>query len=261
VNSGDAARVLTEKDDPVSSSPSSGTLEGRRRRNVGVAKAERRLTETLVALPTSLVSPGRGRRLLVVDELELGIGRPDVFIGVVSPAALAAWAHGRPRVTNWTEARVLSAMWRPAEGRFVGVSASHEQSIRKRLLRNGWKDEPSQLPLKDSLLVEAKVRDWRNGMVQLALARRLFRRTALLLPELVGPRVPRTLLDSYGVGLALQSGTGAIRWGRKPRRRAVPLAADLWLTELAARHWLRYGFDVNPSALPAPIRADDSLSS
>src|SRR5947209_460440 len=54
---------------------------------VGVAKAEARLTRVALAQPYALVRPGRGYGLMALDEVELGIGRPDVVMLSLSGAA------------------------------------------------------------------------------------------------------------------------------------------------------------------------------
>lgn len=204
---------------------------------VGVAKAELDLVARFMSSPRSLYAPGRGYQQLVLDEVELGFGRPDLVLLTVSPGRLTAWRNRGKRLGTWTQARVLGALLKPGEHVPPAVSRDHWLATKRVLESAGWLQlDFAETPIRESLLVEAKTRDWRSGLNQLLLRKPLFRETALLVPSPVARRVPRSFLKTYGLGLITQDGRGALSWRRHSRIAKPPLAADLWLTELAIRH-------------------------
>lgn len=215
---------------------------------VGVAKGEARLTRVVLSQPYALVRPGRGYGLMVLDEVELGVGRPDVVILSLSGAALRAWIDRGVRLRNWTEARVLAGAIDPRERVSAAVGYEHVRAIQRRLRLRGWDGRALRPAVREAYLLEAKVADWRSGLVQLTHRQQLFSHAALLVPTSVAPRVPRTLLRWQGLGLAVTDDAGAVRWSRRPTARRLSLAAQLWLTELAVEHLDRgHGYGARPS--------------
>lgn len=204
---------------------------------IGIAKAEARLTRVALSKPYELVRPGRGYGLIVLDEVELGVGRPDVVILSLSGAALRAWIDRGLRLQNWTEARVLAGTIDPRERVSAAVGYEHVRAIQRRLRFRGWDGRALRPAVREAYLLEAKVTDWRTGLVQLTHRQLLFSHAALLLPESVAPRVPRPLLRWHGLGLAVVDDDGEVRWSRRPVARRLSLAAQLWLTELAVEHF------------------------
>src|SRR6266540_6643957 len=91
---------------------------------VGIPKEESRLTEAITADARALLRPGSGRRLLLLEEVELGIGRPDALLLTVSPSALERRAQSSLRLANLTDAKVLGALTR-GDLTTSGVTLSH----------------------------------------------------------------------------------------------------------------------------------------
>lgn len=111
--------------------------------------------------------PGRGYGLIVLDEVELGVGRPDVVILSLSGAALRAWIDRGLRLQNWTEARVLAGAIDPRERVSAAVGHEHVRVIERRLRFRGWDGRALRPAVREAYLLEAKVTDWRTGLVQL----------------------------------------------------------------------------------------------
>lgn len=183
-----------------------------------------------------LVTPGVGRSLYVLTEVEIGIGRPDLLFLTASSAALAARRRRDLRLQNWVEARVLGS-WL-TNGTATGVSASHVSAVSRRLRERGWTVEEANSAhslVADSLVVEAKVSGWKGGLAQLARTRRLAHRSALLLPATGNHLVDRQRLERGRIGLILFDPDVGVSWRRRAPRRSVSPAARLWLTEQAVR--------------------------
>lgn len=204
---------------------------------VGVPKAEALLTRTLLRVPSDLLTPGRGRELFVLPEVELGVGRPDALLMAVSRNAVEARLRSGLRLRTLAEAEILGA-W--VDGRHSRHSISHVRATLARAARCGWISREGHLAarvglISDSLLIEAKVSDWRTGIHQLARARFGAHRATLAMPDAAGHRPPRRSLDKNGIGLLTVHSDGTVRWVRQSRVRPLSTAADLWLVELAVR--------------------------
>lgn len=216
------------------------------RPQVGSAKEEALLTQAVLADPYSLERPGRGYALRVLDEVEIGLGRPDIVLAVLSVTGLVAWRRRGLRLSNWTEAQVAAALVDKRSQPMLPMTADHARTVTRRLRERGWdhvEGRAVELPLRESVLLEAKVTDWRTGVVQLSRRARIFSRAALLMPERRAHRVPREFLVVHGLGLAVVADRP--RWIRVPPRRRPPLAARLWLTELLLEH-LEAGYPYGP---------------
>jgi len=203
---------------------------------IGVPKAERELTEAAVLDARLLLRPGSGRSLLVLSEVQLGIGRPDLLLLSVSRRALEARARAELRLANLTEARVLAAL---NNGGASGHSAGHVRTVGTRLQETGWirssgEVTPVRSTIGDSMLIEAKTGDWRTGLQQLTRNRWASHFSALLMPVESQRRVPRRSLRHNHLGLLVLNGRG-LRWQIKPPRSSLSWLADVWLTELAIR--------------------------
>lgn len=228
-----------------------GANRARVRTGVGVAKHELELTRAAAAQASYYFPPGRGRRLLVLSEVEVGTGRPDLVLVACSPHALQRRFREGLRLMTFTEARILSALLKQPrassqEGATHGVSMGHFRQIRNQLADRGWltpagSGEAKRQPIRKSLLIEAKVGNWQGGLLQLARNSQITNTAALLLPVAANDKVPRSLLERYAIGLLLLDEDGHVIWRRRGRSRQQSSAANLWLSELAIRH-LERGF-------------------
>lgn len=204
---------------------------------VGVPKAEAILMKSLLAASRDLLPPGRGRELFVLPEVELGVGRPDALLVAVSRSAINARRQRGLRIRTLAEAEILGAWFDDAPSRH---SKGHVRSTLARARASGWMQGSSRSRAKaglvaDSMLIEAKVSDWRTGINQLARARFSSHRAVLAMPEGSTHRPSRPALEKNRVGLAAVRGDGGITFVRQPKRRQLSTAADLWLVELVMR--------------------------
>ena len=172
----------------------------------------------------------------MLPEVDLGVGRPDILLLSASGKALKARARSGLRLTNLTEARILAAL---NNGAGSGHSLSHVRAVTARLQEAGWvrstgEVRPVRRMIGDSLLVEAKVSDWRTGIQQLTRVRWASHSSVLLMPIVSQQRVPRKTLRHNRLGLLVLDDRG-LRWQLKPPRRSLSWLADVWLTELAIR--------------------------
>lgn len=222
-----------ESSGPVSESAS---LVGKTTR-IGVPTHELSLIGATIRDARSLLAPGAGRQLVLLSEVEIGIGRPDVLLLAVSLRGVRARAQSGLRINNLTEARVLAALH---DGSLPGLSSSHARAVIRRLEGVGWiqqgvvRDVPQLV--NDSLLIEAKVRDWRGGLVQLARTRWASHRSALLLGSAPGASVPGAPFEQNGLGLLADSGQ-SLSWVKEAPGRPLSWMADVWLTELLIRQF------------------------
>ena len=203
---------------------------------VGVPRDEALLTAAAIEQAHVLLRPGPGRSLIILNEVELGSGRPDLLLLAASKRGLLARASTGLRLANLTEARVLAGLY---TGTPSGHSQGHVRAVTKRLQDLGWLADQTAVQVSPliatSLLVEAKVRDWRTGIGQLSKNRWAASSSALLVPAHVGRLVPRQVLRHNRLGLIALSGSGQVSWQIQLRRRPLPVLADLWLSELAIR--------------------------
>lgn len=215
-----------------------GVTTSASRRAVGQPVAETRLTAAALRQARALLPPGNGRILLALSEVELGLGRPDVLLMSASKAALSARARHGLRLANLTEAQVLAAL----QGEVTSQhSDSHVRAVGRRLAESGWlgasgRVRPIRRLVAQSLLIEAKVHDWRNGVQQLTRTRWVAARSALLVPAGKSHLVPRPMLRHNRLGLIVERYDGIVQWEVRTRPRQLAMLADLWLGELAIRH-------------------------
>lgn len=203
---------------------------------IGVPIAENRLTSAAIDAQDVLIRPGQGRSRYALQEVELGVGRPDLVIATAAPAALRSRAARGLRLDNLTEARVLAAAHTGGQS---GVSPSHERAVKARLRQGGWIDAHGRSTearpvVSEALIVEAKVKDWRVGIGQIVRNRWAYSSGALLLPAETQARVPRRTIRHNGVGLLLLE-NGQLRWQIRPKRKPLSWLASAWITELLLR--------------------------
>ena len=206
---------------------------------VGVPLHEVRLTNALEAGARDLFRPGVGRNAITVPEPDMPAGRPDLVAIAVSRRTVDFRRNRGLRLSTHSEARVLARAVHSE--RTTGLSEGSERDIRLRLQIRGWLRPngspavPVEARVGDSLIVEAKVSNWRRAVSQLARIRDAAHRSALALPtECVG-RVGRPFLRKNQLGLVTVDTGGRVAWRRSSPRREISLAADLWLVELAIR--------------------------
>ena len=204
--------------------------------DVGVPVAERALTEALDVFASRILPPGPGRSLVHMREVELGTGRPDAVLVVVSSAGLESRLQKGLRLPSLAHARVLDSM---RTGAPSGYSRRHSSQLTKSLQEIGWLTHRNQVRevtnlVARSLVVEAKISDWRRGIGQLAKARWACHDGALLMPMDKQHRVSRTALRHNRLGL-LVARSESVEWRIRPQRVELRRMADLWLTELAIR--------------------------
>lgn len=181
-----------------------------------------------------LPSDSGSSNVMVLHEVELGVGRPDVVVLRVDLAALALRRNARLRLNNLTEARALGAA---LEGNLEmsGVSLEHTNRVVRGLEEKGWLDPgPFSRVVQDSVLIEAKVAHWGLGIGQLARVRWAANHAALLVPGAMAGRVPTQMLRFNEIGLLTDEG-GSLVWRRLPPRRDLPMHLDAWLGELVLR--------------------------
>jgi len=210
---------------------------------IGVPRAEKALTEALIQEQSRLMRPGPGRSRVFIAEVGLGVGRPDALLISISLTGLIARKEVGLRLPNLSHARVLDSI---RAGRGSRYSKGHERLLTGELLELGWinrRGEINATPnlIHQSLLVEAKIADWRTGIRQLSRARWAAEHAALLLPREAQHRVPRATLKHNRIGL-LSETNGSIKWQIRPPRKTMPWFASIWLTELAIRAHEAGGF-------------------
>lgn len=203
---------------------------------VGVPLAERALTGALEDLAHSVLPPGPGRSLVHLREVELGTGRPDSILVVLSTAGLKARLRADLRLATLAQARVLESI---RNGTASGYSPSYVSHLKNLLLDKGWLKRNLQVTdvpnlIYRSLIVEAKISNWQTGICQLAKSRWASHSSALLMPTSTQRRVSRRSLSHNRLGLLVED-NGIINWRIKSPSRELRWMADLWLTELAIR--------------------------
>ena len=205
-------------------------------RAVGVPVAERVLTSDLYDLAPRLFAPGSGRSLIRLREVEIGTGRPDAIFLVISSAALEARRRADMRLPSIAHARVLESM---RTGCPSGYCQRHVKKLVKSLWDLGWltrrgRVRALQRTIARSLLVEAKISDWRRGILQLTRARWAGHQAALLMPLETHHRVSSVALDHNRLGLIVRNQCH-LDWRITSPTLQLGWMADMWLTELALR--------------------------
>lgn len=202
---------------------------------VGVSTHEAILTGAVLERPHEVMAAeAEGRALVVLEEVALGLGRPDLILMNVDLRVLALRAAAGLRLQNLTEARALGSLL-SAEPASSGVSVRHFQRLSHRLETRGWLDSRvASRIVSDSLLIEAKMTHWGKGVQQLARVRWASHSAALLVPEDTATNIPAAMLRFNGIGLLTKS-AGELRWRRPSPRSDLPFHIDAWLGELVTR--------------------------
>lgn len=225
---------------------------------VGEPRQELALTNALALSLPRLFRPRPGRTSFVLFEPEIGRGRPDAVVVQMSSAALQSFRRRHLRVPHLTAARSLVVSASHGE---LGISQSYLRQLRTAEFSADWSDtailHASGL-IRDSLAIEAKVKDWRRGLRQVAAFRPYAHRSALLLPDPVAQRLDSSGLAVYTSGLMSERG-GQVEWLHPAPRRELDAGVSLWLLELIIRG-LEDGSTHNASELAKAARAALKLS-
>lgn len=208
--------------------------------SVGVPIGEALLTNAALDQASVIIRPGSGRILIRLTEVDLGLGRPDILMIAASKSGLLARANRGLRLANLTEAKILVSAHEQSRSQY---SAGHVASVIRRLRRVGWLDEYNRMPelprlVTKSVLLEAKMRDWRTGIQQLARTTWVADRSALLVPKYLERLIPNIALTHNRLGLVVQNDAGQLQWRLHGRSHRPSRLADVWLTELAIRKLL-----------------------
>jgi hypothetical protein len=209
----------------------SRALEVGSRSGVGVPTHELVLHDALAKLYEQVVQPGPGRSAYYIPEPELGFGRADGLILVISPAALKVFYRKKLRLPSLSAAQSLGAQDN-------SNTAAHSRQLARRLASQGWSETKLHAAAKmvsDSLSVEAKMSDWRRAIRQATGYRVMTGRSAILIPDAISHRVNEQNLAAHGVGM-LVAGQRKIEWAYPAPRTAVGDARRAWLVELLLRH-------------------------
>lgn len=204
------------------------------RSRVGVPVQERLLTEAFISRALTVMSPGPGRSVFVIEEPELGAGRPDLILVTVAQSSVHRYMQRGLSLTSHAAARVLDPHLSDAE---LGISRGYAAALRRDLATQGWgSEDPSRIAslITDSLAVEAKIRDWKRALQQVARFRRLVHRTAILMPPRDLPAAVDRSLEFYGSGF-LRLDSDGVRWERPALSSEPSIGARLWTLELLRR--------------------------
>ncbi|GAB3077628.1 hypothetical protein GCM10027080_24660 [Pedococcus soli] len=229
-----------------------------RGRRVGEPTHELALTRALGSSIGELFRPGPGRTTYIIFEPEVGRGRPDAIAVQISAFALGALRREGLRLPHLTASRAALAS---DETDGFGVTGAYGRQLRTRIRTAGWTERRATSVsnlIVDSLAVEAKMKDWRRALRQVAAFRPYAHRAALLVPQSLTARVDPVGLDVYQAGL-LREDHGQVAWERSAPRREIDPAASAWLVELLVRG-LDNGTAYSASELARPSRAPKKFS-
>lgn len=205
------------------------------RPHVGVPIHEQELVDAFLKRARSLILPGAGRSVYVVEEPELGgAGRPDLVFVTMAATTLRKHQQSGLRLSSQASARLLDSQ---VGGSSREVSPSYASNLRRELAVQGWTRADAEYlasMVTDTFAVEAKIRDWRRAMHQVARFRRMFDRSAILMPQRELPPETWRSLDFYRCGLLFRDGS-RFDWVREPATEMPPMWSRLWLLELLLR--------------------------
>lgn len=200
-------------------------------RAVGQPIHEIVLTDALKRFSSSLLPPGLGRSVVVIPEVAIGRGRPDILFVVVSMTSLNAYIGSGLRVETLTDARTLMTRG------YSGTSESEGRKPSRRSAGKSWTNVELRrysTSVIDSLAVEAKMKDWKQAIRQASRFRHLAHRAAIMLPESSNVGRVEPYLRSYDLGF-VEFADGRPRWRVTGSREHLDPGNNLWLLELAAR--------------------------
>lgn len=178
-----------------------------------------------------LFRPGPGRSTYLIEEPEIGFGRPDAVLVQISTVGLKRIQDVGLRLPSLAAARSLFA-----EGE-SGVTPQHSRALVRSLTRDGWTRDrmvSSSLLLFDSLSVEAKLTDWKRAIRQANSYRVGTHRSAVLMPKTQVKNIDAANLEYHGIGL-MQEASGRVQWVTMPKYSSMAPSGSAWLIELLIR--------------------------
>ena len=205
------------------------------RRRVGTPVAENVLTDAITMHLDILLPVCDDAERFHLRWPDIATGIPDAVVVNVATDLYASWCTAAPPLASLSECRVLGAK---VDQRRSPYSPGHENRLWRRLSDAGWSVAVaagllSGDPVRSSLVLEAKVADWRRGVGQLSRYRWIAHSAALVLPEAVAHRVPERALAHNRLGLAVVA--DGLRWRRRAPQQRVAPEGSLWLLELLRR--------------------------
>ena len=217
---------------------------------LGLPIHEAELVERIKSGGRLLMPPGRGRTLIILDEVPFSNGRTDLLMVVASWQALFRLATSAPRFRTEIECHVaadslLDEVFRPsATAARLRVSEPYVRRIAARVA-----DANTERTIRrdarivaDSCVIEAKMDDWRRALAQASRYRGRAHRIAVALPEQSASNGNRAYFRRRGVGL-VSLDAKPISWSLRPRKRGLHIGASLWLAELVRRRLLKLLLD------------------
>lgn len=218
------------------------------RRRIGVPVQEGLLTAGFLQRVYGAKRPGLGRSTYVLLEPQLGAGRPDVVLLTISPSALEWFRRSDLRLPSPLAARAADPR---SDITSLGVSKSHALAVRRNLERQGWLDADfariSNI-ISESVAIEAKMRDWKSAIRQVAKFRGLFSQSAILMPRRPLPDAAFTALAYYDCGLLFLKTTSSSGSGDRSSAK-LPLGH-------ACGYWSCYYADLRRVQATDPSRRE-----
>ena len=206
------------------------------KRRVGVPKGEAALTGLLPAAAETLTGGGHGVSVVCIAEAEIGTGVPDALLVVLPRSVLQSRRNAGPRIASLAHARALGALRSRTHAPY---SDGYCRKLENDLRDAGWpvetlhRDGPG-CGVESSLVVEAKMSDWRRGVFQLSRYRWAAHRGALLVPAHVAANVAPAALRHNRIGVLVPDGE-TVRFEVPAPAAALGWATHQWITELAVR--------------------------
>ena len=213
-------------------------------RAVGIPVDEVVITEAVIAQHRRLMPPGRGYQTFVLEQAQTTEGRPDIIFVVASPRSIRWYTRSVPRLKSKAECEVISTMMTQrlastpsAVSARLGVSERYVASVMRDMQQRGMTVDVAERISKivrNSLVIEAKVRDWRRAIWQAHRFSGMMDMVAIAMPKDAKALIDSAYLQRIGTGLLCVDGDKT-EWSVRPAKLNVSVGSRLWLTELVAR--------------------------
>lgn len=212
---------------------------------VGVPIYEAILVDNLKQAITKLFPPGSGRSTYILSEPDIGRGRPDLVVLIISAHSVKKFMESGLRLSSYTAARSLDSSLSPRD---LGVTESYAASLRKKFPSHLSRNDLKRLSrsVHESVAIEAKMSDWRRATLQAARFQGLVDRAVLVMPDKKSENIPPSTLKRYDLGLLAADGR-QFAWKSNGRTNITGEVNRLWLLELLVRG-LTNGTAYNASA-------------
>lgn len=194
---------------------------------------ERRLTDALLSRADDLLP--HATTPVVLEEVSLGIGRTDLVVLDIDLDRVSLRRASGLRLASLQQALLLGMeLGEPSEG--LHFNPSFRRKATAALSALGWLTLLPEKPLTNrSLLVEAKVRDWKGALAQACRTSWAASDSAIAVPADSASRVPEQQLLDRGIGLVAIAPDGDVDWVVGSVTRPISFALDAWLGELVIR--------------------------